>query len=63
MNTLNLEAPNAEQEAKLRQKERLDLYNDKKEGLNAKMKAIKAAAIAQYGGGSEQSLTVKAIRV
>ncbi len=60
---LNEDVPNAEQELKLLQKERLDLYNDPKMGLNARMKGAKAAVRSQYGQKSEMWASVRSIRV
>jgi len=60
---LNEAVPSAEQELKLLQKERLDLYNDPKMGLNARMKATKAAIRSQYGRKSEMWGAISGIRV
>ncbi len=59
----NETVPNAEQDLKLLQKERLDLYNDPKMGLNARMKGVKAAVRSQYGQKSEMWAAVRGIRV
>lgn len=39
------------------------LYNDKKDGLNARIKAIKKAVRSQYSAGSEQYASVKTVKV
>lgn len=63
LHTQNQICNEAEVSLRMAVAERQNAFNNKEQGLSAKMKAIKKAVRSQYGNGSAESLAANAVKI